>query len=487
MSKIDEVWILFDVASTIKRQLLTGLLQFTTYQWLKNPMKYNYKLLLINTESTKNINNIPNICLIETSKRYDPKFIETSIEESQPTDSPTANFEALNIAIDYLKRCQDNKSILTRQIIYFTSLEHRNSNTNDLLIDKIIKRINKYQIYLYFIGPEVDLPYPITHPEMIYECMADLMIDESKENLMIASKIVKGTNYSVMCRVEIGTPHLLLSFKLSQGTKPWNEPLSFGENFQVPVKSFKIIRKDLNIKIVREKTTKKIRVLADNLDEIVAEEDLVKGRVLAGRFLQIDPAQFRPDTKKCLDVLGFVKKESIPPTLLAGEDVYRVLPYDDKEEWFQFFTYLIKELDKSEKYGIVKRVYAATNKPRYYALIPDIYNTPKCFIMIALPYRHEYVPFKCKIPEVPVKEAPENQKDEISDYLNSLTVDNENSNCKFTTLAPVMKLAEDQRRIVDEILKNCIGEEFFKFENFDLNFSEKNEFIENLNLMWDTN
>lgn len=51
----------------------------------------------------------------------------------------------------------------------------------------------------------------------------------------------------------------------------------------------------------------------------VDDADIVKGLVRHNKFTQIDESQFKLETQRCFDVLGFTDKKFLPETYIKGE------------------------------------------------------------------------------------------------------------------------------------------------------------------------
>lgn len=146
---------------------------------------------------------------------------------------------------------------------------------------------------------------------------------------------------AIMCNTKIGTPHLLITFKNNQGSQPWKIPFTFGSKLSIPAITTKIIRcsftfyildilnitqhcffvsrKDISLKLFSPMQRTYVKTLADNREVQVDEADIVRGLIRHGKFLKIDETQFKIETERCFEIMGFTEKKFLPETYMKGE------------------------------------------------------------------------------------------------------------------------------------------------------------------------
>lgn len=481
MSKRDCGLILFDVASSKKSELLNGLLKFASFRWFMNS-KSIYRLILVNSAQTQNDRKYPNIYTTDLDD-FDPKLIVQEIENMQPGKSNWV--DALRLAIYHLEEAVEMRGIVTLQLIFFTSFDSNITPAFDeTAISGVINSINKYeQMYLYFIGPDVTLPFAITSQSSVPKCMKELQINKSNQNLVVAHRIVTNVKNAIMCNTKIGTPHLLITFKNNQGSQPWKIPFTFGSKLSIPAITTKIIRKDISLKLFSPMQRTYVKTLADNREVQVDEADIVRGLIRHGKFLKIDETQFKIETERCFEIMGFTEKTFLPETYMKGDDTFYVLPNGASKDGFQAFTHLVKILHETGKYAVGKRIYATNNKARYFVLIPKVDFVPKCFIMTALPYADFLVPHKVETPLQPKEKL---KQDDFHRFFKSLII--ENKDCKAgISLGPTMMMDIYQQKVIDAAAKKKVRREDFDLESLDVCDHESvvdNKFLENLRTTW---
>lgn len=142
---------------------------------------------------------------------------------------------------------------------------------------------------------------------------------------------------------------------------------------------------------------------------------------------------------------------------------------------------LIQILFEQEKYAIVKRVYNANNKPKYFVLVPQPNLEPKCFVMSELPYADDLKQnFKFTEPVVDAQIEDETFKR----FFDSIDIWDDS--CKVNVpLGPKMMLDSDTSKLANAVANKYLGHEF-SFDGVDINEldDETNEFLESLKASW---
>ncbi|XP_057663923.1 uncharacterized protein LOC130898556 [Diorhabda carinulata] len=464
--------ILFDVASSKKHELLSELIKFATFKYFLNT-KSLYRLILVNSAETSNPKKYPGI-FISKIEDLDPKAIVELIENAETAQSDWLN--AVSLGIHFLKEGLQMPGLITLQLIYFTTLDSSNgSSLNEEKIAQIISQLNEDEMYFYLIGPNVQFPFIINN-NSVSKCMKQLQIDEMNENLVVAKKIVSEVNTAVMCNSTLGI-HFIVTFKKHQGTQPCRVPIAIGTKLSIPVSTSKIYRKDISLSLQLD--TKKIfdKTLADNRDVKIEESDLIKGIVLHNKCIQIEDDMFKMDTKRCFDIIGFTSKKFIPEPYIGCNETYYILP-ELSDSDYHLFTHLVNVLQETNKYGIIKRVYACNNNPKYYVLIPNVDHNPKCLTMTGLPFGENLVPHKYN--------SPVNKKledDDFCAFFNSLIIDDTNFDHRIP-LSPTMMIGFYQQKFINATAKKYL-ERDLHFENLDSDsYCLEPEKLEDFKQLW---
>lgn len=168
---------------------------------------------------------------------------------------------------------------------------------------------------------------------------------------------------------------------------------------------------------------------------------------------------------------------------LITEGTYYVLPDADKpEDCSQILYTLIDELAKEEKYAVMRRVYNANNKPKFFVLVPQPELEPKCFVMAELPYADD-LKQNFKFTEPVLTETIE---DDIFEQFFS-SIDIWNDKCKLSVpLGPKMMLEPYTSKLANAAAKKYL-ENDLPFEELDINdleTNETNECLESLKASW---
>lgn len=447
--------ILFDVASLKKQELLNELIKFATFKYFLNT-KSLYRILLVNSDETSNPKKYPGIFLSKIED-LDPMAIVDLIENAETAEADWVN--AVSLGIHFLREVLQMPGLITLQLIYFTTLDSSNiSSLNEEKVTQIISQLNENDIYFYLIGPDVQFPF-IRNNNSVSKCMKKLQIDETNENLVVAKKIVSEVDTAVMCDAKLGI-HFLTTFRKFQGTQPWRVPIAIGTKLSIPVCTSKIYRKDISLNLHME--TKKFfeKTLADNRDVKVEESDIIKGIVLHSKCIQIEDDMFKLETERCFDIIGFTNKKFIPEPYICCNETYYILPELNDND-FHIFTHLVNVLEETNKYGVIKRVYAYNNNPKYYVLIPNLDHDPKCLTMAGLPFGDGLIPHRYNSP---VSKKLE-EDDEFCAFFKSLIVDGTKLEPRIS-VSPTMIIDFYQQKLISATAKKYL-EQDLHFENLD--------------------
>lgn len=173
-AKKDVALVIFDLKSSNKDQLLEGLIKMVTYRMLCSKDLFN--LILVNSSQTDNSKNVRNVVKIGNAE-IEPKAIFQCINDAEVSeDDPVDFLDALMLGIYYMKPASELPGVMNKQIIYFTDLENQKFEEDNKNILNIIKDLNAIEIYLYIVGPDVQMPFTITKPDDIPECMKRIML-----------------------------------------------------------------------------------------------------------------------------------------------------------------------------------------------------------------------------------------------------------------------------------------------------------------------
>lgn len=174
-AKKDIVLIIFDIKSRKKEYLLKGLLKMATHKMISK--KDLWQMLIVNTQETSNAKQIRNVAHTDINIK-NPKTIFDSITNANVTEGECfSNFlDVLLLGIYYMKQAIGMSGAVNYQIVYFTTLEEdqqqqQHNKCDNEKVTKIIRKLNEYNIHLYIFGPDITLPFPITKPEDVNECM----------------------------------------------------------------------------------------------------------------------------------------------------------------------------------------------------------------------------------------------------------------------------------------------------------------------------
>ncbi|XP_056633885.1 uncharacterized protein LOC130443338 [Diorhabda sublineata] len=446
--------VLFDVGSSKKEELLDGLIQFSTFKWFMNS-KNLYRLILVNSEQTCNEKNYPNIFTTEIED-FDPKAVTKIIENAKVAKSNW--LDALLLAIYHLEEAVGMNGLITLQLIFFTTLDVIYTPVLDVSnIQTIVSKLKEHNMFLYIIGPNIELPFAITSPGLVKKCMKEIQVDQKNQNLVVAKRIVNEGPNCLLCNTKIGL-HLLISFKNSHGSQPWRKPFTIGHKLSIQSTTTKIYRKDISLKMYSPVQRNFVKTLAENRDVIVEDSEIIRGIVRHGTCLKIDEEMFRIETESCFEIMGFTHKKFVSETYLRGEDTFYVLPNEIFNDSFQIFTHLVNILAESNKYAICKRVYSTNNKPRYFALIPNLDFDPKCFTMTGISY---------------------------VDYLtpHNLVIDNKESKTGIS-IGPTMMIEFHQQKLIKATAEKYLQKKI-NFNGMDEYLSAPtNKFLETLKRSW---
>lgn len=476
VSRRDCGLVLFDVGSSKKEELLNGLIKFSTFKWFMNSRSL-YRLILINTAQTSNEKNYPNIFTTEIED-FDPKAVNEVIENAKAAKSNW--LDALLLAIYHLEEAVNMHGLITLQLIFFTTLDVVNTPVLDSSkIQTIVSKLKQHSMYLYIIGPNVHLPFAITSPSVVQKCMRELQVDQKNQNLITAKRIVIEGPNCLLCNTKIGF-NLLISFKNSHGSQPWRKPFTMGSKLSIPSTTTKIYRKDMSLKMYCPVPRSFVKTLAQNRDVLIEDSQIIRGIVRHGICLKIDDEMFRAETESCFEIIGFTHKKFVPETYLRGEDTFYVLPNETANDSFQIFTHLVTVLAENNKYAICKRVYSTNNKPRYFALIPNLNFVPKCFTMSGISYADYLTPHKCEVPNSPREKV---KQDDFFRFFHSLIVDNKESKAGIS-IGPTMMIEFHQQKLITATAEKYLQKKINLDEIDEYRSSPNNKFLENLRYSW---
>ncbi|KAJ8973073.1 hypothetical protein NQ317_002289, partial [Molorchus minor] len=297
--------------------------------------------------------------------------------------------------------------------------------------------------------------------------------DESIQTLSVAKRIITETKNSIMCDLKTGI-HLFHSFKNPHGSQPWKVPLSFGNILEIPTCTVKHYKRDVPFKLSQE-TMNYHHILQENETVKVEDNQLVSGIAKYGKFVKIDQNDmFKVEGPRSFSVLGFTDKSNIPEYYMRGEGTFYLLPDPEKtKDCCQAFYNLVDILTEENKYAVVRRVYNANNKPKYFVLVPQPKLKPKCFVMSELPYADDVKQnYSFRKP----KSGGEDD-DAFKNFCNSLDICNLAS-CKLNIpLSPKLTLDPYLDRLSTNAFKKYLNRDF-DFDELDINMEESgnNEF-----------
>lgn len=157
------------------------------------------------------------------------------------------------------------------------------------------------------------------------------------------------------------------------------------------------------------------------------------------------------------------------------------MPNPDQGESNSFYT-LVDVLHEQGKYGIMRRVYNKNNRPKIYVLIPNIQETPKCFIMSLLPNADNVVAklsYDTKTKNINVK--PDTN---FKNFFDSLDITKENCNVKIP-LSPQMMMLPYLNKLTDVALNKATSRNYH-FEDIELDLWDqpKNPMAEAVQESW---
>lgn len=132
----------------------------------------------------------------------------------------------------------------------------------------------------------------------------------------------------------------------------------------------------------------------------------------------------------------------VPLQYMMQAEAYCVLPCGPTEK-IEVMDLLIDSLAQQNKYVIARRVFNNNFLPKIVVLVPKPDHKPKCFLLSYLPYADDV---KVNVKEEDVKSAPKEEKvEEIYNYLNSLIVDEEDSQKRVPLCVKMMQNINLQR------------------------------------------
>ncbi|XP_018567653.1 uncharacterized protein LOC108908199 [Anoplophora glabripennis] len=471
--------ILFDINASNKNEALAALMKISTFIWLSDT-KDTYRLILSNTKESKNIKKYKNLYDSNLSDS-DPQPILSCIENAKPEEGNW--YDALLLAIAHLKEAYELSGVITLQILYMTKLDGCSQDVDMNKVERIINDLREYNIFLYIIGPDVKLPFTITRDSDVSDAMKDISVDESNPSLSMAKRIVDATTNTVLCDLKVGI-NLFFSFRNPRGTQPWKVPLSFGSRFEIPACTVKIYKRDAPFKLTTNSRNSKFVLLEDE-SVSVDISDLTSGIERHGKFVKVNEREmFKVEGPRSFAVTGFTHKKYIPEYYIR-EGAFYVLPDADKlDDCSQILYDLIDELAEQEKYVVMRRVYNANNKPKFFVLVPQPDLQPKCFVMSELPYADDLKQnFKCTEPVLTEKV----EDDTFEQFFNSIDIWNDN--CKLSIpLGPKMMLEIYSSKLANAVAKQYL-EQDFSFEELDVDDleNETNDSLEALKASWPEN
>ncbi|CAH1982593.1 unnamed protein product [Acanthoscelides obtectus] len=369
--------VVFDVRSS---HLLEDFLKFVSWQQLNT--KDQHLLMLANVKQCKNSKRLPNLLMFPNNlAKMKLKEVKDCIEDALVADEEnTLNLgHIFRLAFHHLKTDFQDPIVVTKQIIIFSELLS-GEPVEEGLLQMITDRILKEEIYLYIVGPRVNFLMPVKGPDYFCE-------DTYKDNigLMVPTPIQEQMktlvcNVSgVMAEVDVGL-HLLLTYRRTGGSQPWKVPLTIGTKIQIPVKTSKVYRTDVNIQVKKEMIGEREPdsfALAEDITIPVDHEDIVRGLSICNNFVAIenDSTFFKSNTEPTFDIICFTPSENVPIAFMSGQESFVVLA--EKNEKEPFFNALVTCLASQKKYAIASRVYIRQTQPKYFALIPLDDVTPK--------------------------------------------------------------------------------------------------------------
>ncbi|KAL3268286.1 hypothetical protein HHI36_007407 [Cryptolaemus montrouzieri] len=425
--------VLFDLKASSQRQLYRALLKICSSNYFTGS-KNLLHLVFVNCSKTDNrVHSI-------NRKRY--KFIKEINREGLPFDlvsiynkfqlveteaTESSNWkEALRVAIQIIDE-NDVPNIVSNQILFLTDLTYSSPSDENLM--NIAHDLKKHDVFLYIVGPDVQLPKPITNFEEVQKIMEDIASNEANENVKELKTLMNEKAHIIISDVKLGVEYFF-NYKNSFGTQPWPVPLTVGTRITFPIETSKLMNADKGLELVPDKEEMRptmVYVSAENSTKIYNADDVRTGILRHGKFIPIsENKMFQSKTERMFDLVFITRIDSIPEYMMKGPNNYTVIEKQGSSQ--QAFQCLISRLERKKCCVIARRVYNTGTKVTYMALIPN--SAKNCLRAVELPYGNE-VPFEW-MEEKPCKK--EEVLEEVTNYLDSITIDSSKCglNCSMT-------------------------------------------------------
>lgn len=430
--------ILFDLKTEDRQKGLDSLTNILLYNRLSE-VKDECKLFLFNSHNVDA--QCAGVSLINSNLT-----IDALINTIKTFEVGESNWmEAIIFGINELEEEFNKPGIITLQIVVISDLKSFKSEKNKHLEESIIKSLKQHDIFVYFIGPNVQPSKTIFSEHDLIEWMRNL--EGKGEYFDFVKRIVTETK-SCICSFDLGV-HLFNSFKYRKGKQPWTEPLSFGTVLSLPFPTIKITDRQPPFKLQMDKNDTDVKRVCEEQEDVeINMHDTVSGLVRHGKFVRIpDEKLFKIEGPRCFSVLGFTDSKKVPEYLLQGEETYKLVSTGVQDDsYLEFFWTLISVMIELDKYIVAKKVYYANLNPKYVVLIPRLDKDTRGFIVCELPYAED-IAFDYKeensAPKVQVSK-------ETTNYLDSMNVTSDK--CKIQVpLAPRMMIDTNCLNMINKV------------------------------------
>lgn len=149
----------------------------------------------------------------------------------------------LAAAIEELKdEFLESKGVMTLQLLFITDLSTPVAE-KEKRITFVIDNLNKMNVFLYILGPEVKVPHNMSTVEDIKKWTKNIEFVASEEdnaNLRIARRIVEHTN-GIICDLKLGQ-ELFKCYSNRWALQAWKVPLTIGSSFTASAATTRFLR-----------------------------------------------------------------------------------------------------------------------------------------------------------------------------------------------------------------------------------------------------
>ncbi|XP_017769022.1 PREDICTED: uncharacterized protein LOC108557122 [Nicrophorus vespilloides] len=320
-------------------------------------------LVLLHSKETSDSDH-PNISVAFIDRTYGLDLC-TMVEEAKIGENGNW-LDALVVGANILGGYSDVKGVHTSQLIFITDMKQELTESKES--SDLIDFIREKYIYLYVIGPDVQIPVCLSDKTDISKCVKAMDLEDNKSWNLLKEILVE--TEGIVCGADFGLDFLQYYVEVIE-KQQWLEPLTF-KGFPFPTKTSRIMDTQNLPKLNPIDRPRCRYYLEEDEEQEIAAGDVVKVYYFLDRIIAIPKIcreSFAYRGPRHFTLIGFINSCDLPEVYLAGGEIHSV-QVDPENYKYKAFVALVQATKKANKLGLALRSYNANNAPRLYVLIP---------------------------------------------------------------------------------------------------------------------